>query len=258
MTHPKILTLDIETAPLKSYHWSLWKQNIGLNQIGDEWSILSYSAKWLGERAVIYSDVSGQDNLRDDARLCQELWDLLDEADFVVGQNAKKFDVKKIKARMVMHRMLPFSPVVVIDTMLIAKDVFNFTSNKLEWMTTHLTTKKKLKHQKFPGFELWAECLNDNPLAWAEMKAYNIADTVSTEELYLALRPWAEGHPNLAAFYNDEKLRCPRCASTKLTPTSFAYTTAGKYQRYKCQCGGFARSRYTLNTLGKRRAMLSN
>jgi hypothetical protein len=52
---PRILFLDIETAPLQSYHWGLWDQNIGLEQIGTEWSILSFSAKWLGERRVIRS-----------------------------------------------------------------------------------------------------------------------------------------------------------------------------------------------------------
>ena len=32
-THnPKILILDIETAPLKAYVWSRWKQNIYLEQ----------------------------------------------------------------------------------------------------------------------------------------------------------------------------------------------------------------------------------
>jgi hypothetical protein len=33
---PKIATLDIETCPLESYTWGLWKQNVGLNQIKTE------------------------------------------------------------------------------------------------------------------------------------------------------------------------------------------------------------------------------
>jgi len=256
---PRIITLDIETSPLQSRHWSLWKQNIGLNQIGDEWSVMSFCAKTLGSNEVVYADTSGQDDYRNDSILLAQLWSILDTADFVIAQNGKRFDLKKIKARMVMHGMPPFSPVTVIDTMLIAKDVFGFTSNKLEWLSTHLSKIKKRKHKKFPGFELWNECLSGNPAAWAEMRLYNIDDVRSTEQVYLALRPWSEGHPNLAAYWPDEERRCPKCGHDHLTQRGYTYTQSGQYHRFSCNnCGGWSRSRYTINTLGKRRALLSN
>lgn len=259
LTGPRIVTLDIETAPIQSHHWRLWKENIGLSQIMAEWSVLSFCAKWLDARIPIYEDVSGQDDVRDDSNLLGKLWTVLDEADFVVAQNGKRFDLKKIRARMVMHGMPPFSPVTVIDTMLIAKDVFGFTSNRLEWLSTHLSKVKKLKHGKFPGFDLWTECLKGNPAAWAEMKKYNIVDVRATEEVYLSLRPWAEGHPNVAAFWPDEEMRCPKCGSKHLTQRGFQYTQTGQYHRYSCnKCGGWSRSRYTLNSTNKRKSLLSN
>lgn len=258
---PKILHLDIETAPLESYHWRLWKQNIGLVQIQVEWSILSFCCKWHGDRKVHYFDVSGQDDLRDDTDLLHKLWSFLADADIVVAQNGKQFDMKKIRARMVMSGLPPLPPIKVVDTMLIAKDVFGFTSNKLEWMTDKLTKTKKRKHSKFPGFELWVECLKGNPAAWKEMRLYNIDDVKSLEELYLVLRGWAVGHPNLAAYYPDDEERCPHCGNATLIKQGFTYTQVGKYQRYRCttaDCGGWSRSRYTLNTLDKRKALMSN
>jgi hypothetical protein len=259
MTGPKIVTLDIETSPLQSMHWRLWKENIGLNQIGDEWTVLSFCAKWLGKRDVIYEDVSQQENFRDDSELLAKLWEILHEADFVIAQNGKGFDLKKIRARMVMHGMPPFSPVTVIDTMLIAKEVFGFTSNRLEWLSTHLSKIKKLKHNRFPGFDLWVQCLNGNPAAWAEMRRYNIVDVKSTEQVYLSLRPWSVGHPNVAAYWPDEDARCPKCGSKDLQKRGHTFTQTGQYHRYCCgNCGGWSRSRYTINTLGKRRALLSN
>jgi hypothetical protein len=258
MTGPRIAVLDIETAPLQSHHWGLWQQNISLAQITVEWSILSFTNKWLGDKAIEYADTS-QGDVRDDSVLLARLWEILDEADFVVAQNGKKFDLKKIKARMVMLGMPPFSPVVVIDTLLIAKAEFGFTSNKLEWMTTHLTKTKKRKHKKFPGFDLWTQCLLGNPAAWKEMRLYNIDDVVSLEELYYVIRPWAVGHPNVAAFWPDEKMRCAKCGHDKLTQRGYQYTQTGQYKRYSCnKCGGWSRSRYTLNTLEKRQALLSN
>jgi hypothetical protein len=259
MTGPRIAVLDIETAPLQSHHWGLWQQNISLAQITIEWSILSFCNKWAGEKAIEYMDTSKQEDVRDDSELLHRLWAILDEADFVVAQNGKKFDIKKIKARMVMHGLPPFSPVIVIDTLLIAKAEFGFTSNKLEWMTGKLTKTKKRKHKKFPGFELWTQCLLNNPEAWKEMRLYNIDDVVSLEELYYVLRPWATGHPNVAAFFEDDKTRCAKCGHDKLTQRGYQYTQTGQYKRYSCnKCGGWSRSRYTLNTLEKRQALLSN
>lgn len=259
---PKIVTLDIETAPLQSYHWGLWDQNIGLEQIKNEWTILSFSAKWLGEDTVIYADTGGKGRkkVRDDYDLLQKLWYILDKADIVVAQNGQAFDIKKINARLLMAGFGPYSPIKIIDTMLVAKKHFAFTSNKLKWMSAHLTATEKSEHKQFPGFELWAECLKDNPKAWAEMKKYNCIDTRATEELYLKVRPWIEGHPNVAAYSDQcEDLACPKCGSTDVSPKGIARTQYGRYYRYHCNdCGGWSRSRYTTNTNSKRKNLLSN
>lgn len=258
---PKIVTLDIETSPLESYHWGLWDQNIGLDFIKTEWTILSYSAKWLNDSKLVYRDTGGRgaDKVRDDRQLLKELWDILDKADFVITQNGKSFDIKKINARLLINGFKPYSPIKVIDTKLIAQRHFGFTSNKLAWMSDHLTKTKKDSHKLFPGFELWSECLKDNPKAWAEMKKYNSIDTRSTEELYLVMRPWIEGHPNIGVYVDSEKECCPKCGSEDLQKRGFSYTQTGQYQKFFCKkCGGWARSRYTHNSLQKRKSLLSN
>lgn len=258
---PRIVTLDIETAPLESYHWGLWDQNIGLDFIQLEWSILSFSAKWLGEKKVVYCHTGGRgkSKVRDDRAVCQELWNILDEADIVVTQNGKSFDIKKINARLIELGFKPYSPIKVIDTKLIAKKHFSFTSNRLEWMSKHLTNAKKSKHKEFPGFELWTECLKDNPKAWAEMRKYNCIDTIATEELYLKMLPWVEGHPNVAAYSSIEEVQCPKCGSQKVQKRGSARTQTGEYHRFQCQdCGGWARSRQVINTSTKRKSLLSN
>lgn len=258
---PKIVIVDIETAPMESYHWALWDQNISLDQIQLEWTILSFSAKWLGNDKVIYKDTGGRGvaKVRDDKQLLVELWKILDEADIVVAQNGQAFDIKKINARMLMADMKPYSPIKIIDTMLAAKKHFSFTSNKLAWLSEHLTSAKKSEHKTFPGFELWTECLKDNPKAWIEMKKYNCIDTIATEELYLKLRPWIEGHPNVAAYSSLETMMCPKCGSDKVQKRGRAITQTGEYHRFQCKdCGGWSRSRYTTNTKNKRNSLLSN
>lgn len=260
MSGPRIKTLDIETSPIVAYVWSLWKVNIGLNHILKEWSILSYCVKDFGSKRLRYVDTSKMADPRDDSELLVKLHAELSDCDIVIAQNGKRFDLKKINARFIASGLPPVAPLKIIDTMLVAKDVAAFTSNKLEWLTKHLTDTPKYSHPEFPGIELWDQCLKGNPKAWRVMKKYNCIDVPGTEELYLKLRPYMVGHPNVAAYYDDDKTRCPRCASTNLQALKEkAYTQTGEYTRFKCaDCGGFSRSRYTQNSKAKRLSLLSN
>lgn len=256
----RIATLDIETTPILAYVWGLFKQFVGLNQIVQDWSILSFSYKWLDEKRVHhhYTGGRGVKKVRDDSELLKELWKVLDQADIIIAQNGVRFDVKKINARFIQAGMPPPSPYKVIDTMLAARSIAAFTSNKLAWLSEVLTNAPKDEHKNFPGFELWTECLADNPKAWAEMRKYNNQDIRATEEVYLKLRPYIIGHPNVAAYNDSNEVQCPKCGSIKLQQRGWAYTQSGAYRRYSCACGGWARSRYTLNTIAKRRSLLSN
>lgn len=255
--NPVITILDIETKPLTAAVWGLWKQNVGLNMIENDWSILSYCAKRYGEKGVKYNDVSQQSDMEDDTALLTELWQILDESDFVVAHNGRKFDIPKINARFAKAGMLPPSPYKVIDTLDIVKKHFNFTSNKLEYLTGVLCKKKKLRHTKFPGFELWKECLLRNVQAWREMKKYNIMDVYSLEELYTVLRPYYSTHPNVAVFGALTKETCKCCGSTKVEKRGYAYTQVGVYQRYKCNgCGSWSRGSELLNTKADREKIL--
>jgi hypothetical protein len=259
VSSPKIVTFDLETAPLEALTWGIWEQNISLDQIKTEWTVIAYAFKWLGKKEVIYSDTGGRGvkKVRDDKKLVGEIRELLDEADIVVAQNGRRFDVKKVNARLVMHGYKPYSPIRVIDTLEVAKKHFGFTSNKLEWMSSHLTDSPKSKHKKFPGFELWLECLKDNPAAWAEMRKYNPQDVVSTEKVYMKLRPWIEQHPNLGTYSASDALTCPTCDSKDVVKNGTRVLQQGSYQRYHCNnCGAWPRAKQLLTPLKTRKAKL--
>lgn len=255
---PRILTLDIETAPIEAYVWRIRDENIGLEQIKEDWSILAFAAKWIDQKAVTYSDTSGRGakKIRDDKKLCRQLHALLDEADIVVCQNGKRFDLPKINSRLLLHGFKPPSPVRVVDTYLVDRRIFGHTSNKLAWVSKVYTDAPKSDHKHFPGFELWAECLKDNPRAWREMRKYNIRDVVATEKLYMKIRPWIDGHPNMAAYSSTTKSECPKCGHGVQQARGFSVTQAGRYQRFQCQgCGGWSRGKANALTPDKRRAL---
>lgn len=258
---PKVLILDIETAPTRGFFWGLWNQNMGLNMITNEWFILSYSAKWLGEpeEEIIYDDLRGQVAKEDDRKLLKGLWNLLDECDIVITQNGKKFDIKKINARFVMNDFLPPSSYKHIDTLQIAKSEFAFTSNKLEWMTHKLNVKfKKLDHGRYFGFNLWNGMMNDELGAWEECEDYNKHDVLSLEELYIKLAAWDKKHPNFSLYFDEPKQLC-RCGSSEFVEDGYAYTQLSKFQRYRCvKCGAESRSRKNLFTKEKRESLRLN
>lgn len=254
---PKILLLDIETAPILGYVWQLWDQNVALNQIKSDWYILSWSAKWLGDapNKTMYADQRKAKNIEDDSKLLKGIWQLLDEADIVIGQNSNAFDIKKLNARFILNGMQPPSSFKKIDTMLLAKKHFGFTSNKLEYMSDKLCKKyKKLKHTKFPGFEMWRECLAGNIKAWKEMEVYNKYDVLALEELYTKLIPW-DNTINFSVYRDDTKHICT-CGSSNYKLNGYAYTSTGKFQRYKCvDCGSETRSKTNLLSKDKRKSL---
>lgn len=255
---PRILILDIETAPILARVWRTFKENVGLNQIETDWYLLSYAAKWLGEKSIQYQDQSAVPNIEDDRGMLIGLHELLDEADIVVAHNARRFDVPKINARFITSGFAPPSPYKVHDTLEIAKKNFKFTSNRLEFLTNTLCTEKKRTHAKFPGFELWKQCLLGNPAAWKEMKRYNIKDVRSLEELYLKLRAWDPRAPQLGV-YTDDAHVCPKCGSGSVQKRGMHFTQVGVYQRYQCtDCGGWSRGGVPVNTPSKRKGILRN
>lgn len=254
---PKILVLDIESAPLTVYAWGTFDQNIPLNMIKNDWFLLSYAAKWLGDppSKMMYKDQSKVKDVSNDKKLLESVWKLMDEADIILGQNSKKFDVKKLNARFLLHGMPPPSSYRQIDTLTIARKNFALTSNKLEFMSKNLNTKyKKLDHGNFAGFSLWSECLKGNQKAWKEMKKYNCHDVLATEELYMKLSAW-DNSINFEA-YNDELNHSCVCGHKEFINKGYAYTSNGKYNRYLCKkCNKESRGKENLLSREKRKEM---
>jgi predicted RNA-binding Zn-ribbon protein involved in translation (DUF1610 family) len=243
---PKILVLDVETMPKVALVWRFFKENISPDQVLKHGHIASFAGKWLDSTAIMYED----NRKEDDTKIIKSLFKLLDEADIVVAHNGARFDLPQIRGRGLVQGLLPPSPVKIIDTYKIAKREFGFESNSLKYLSEVLKCKvKKGGHKKFPGFELWLECLRNNEAAWQEMKEYNIDDILTLEEVYLKMRPWDTSHPNITV-YNEEQteVACPKCGSFHVHRRGYAYTNVGKFSRFVClDCGGWGRSRYTEN-----------
>ena len=254
-TGPKVLLLDIETKPIRAFVWDIWNINVALNQIEEDWSILSYSAKWLGDSKVFYEDIRKEKDYTNDKKLMQGLHDLLDEADIIITQNGKSFDEKRIRSRFLKHEIDQPSSFKHIDTKRLAKKNVHMTSYSLDYMAKYLNTKhKKLSHAKFPGQALWTECLKGNKEAWNEMKTYNINDVLVLEDVYNKLAP-LDDSINWNVYHDDCEIRCS-CGSTNFRNKGYSYTKTGMFRRWKCNdCGKPLIGRENLLTKEKKRSM---
>lgn len=241
--NPKILVFDIETAPLKSYVWRIWQQNINpLNgMLQSEWFMLTWSAKWLYDDKVMSGKLTPEEALaEDDSRLTKEMWNLFNEANVVIAHNGKKFDVKTLNTRFLKNGLNPPSPYQIIDTLTHARKQFLFESNKLDYLGKTLGLGEKIS----TSFSLWEGCVNGDRKSLLEMETYNIQDVVLLEEVYLTLRPYIKPHPNLNLIVNNENCACPTCMSENLNWNGVYRTNSASYAAFTCNsCGSQGRSR---------------
>jgi len=196
---PKILLFDIETSLMEVFVWGLYKQRIPHTNIikdddGNEksWFVISWAAKWLYDEHILSDIVTPSEARgRDDKRILQSIWKLLDEADIVIAHNGDRFDLRKLNARFLDNELNPPSPFKSIDTLKVARRHFAFQSFKQDYLTKHFFLEKKLE----TNFQLWVDCMKGDQKRLNEMAEYNRHDVMGLEQVYLKIRPYINNHP---------------------------------------------------------------
>jgi DNA polymerase elongation subunit (family B)/predicted RNA-binding Zn-ribbon protein involved in translation (DUF1610 family) len=231
----KILLLDCETSPNQAFVWGLWKQNIGINQMIDSSRVMCWSAKWLGDKKVMYSGL----NTDCHEAVIGKMYQLMEEADVVVTYNGDRFDIPTLKKEFLLHGLPPPAPSKSIDLFKVVKRQFRFPSNKLDYICQELGIGSKTKHT---GFQLWVDCMNGDSNAWKTMERYNKQDVRLLELLYNRLTSWL-GRSFNSNVYDAGHDNCPSCGSSHLQSRGFSTTLSGKSRRYQCQsCGAWSKS----------------
>lgn len=226
----KILLIDIETAPHVAHIWGLYNQNIGINQLLDSSYVMCWSAKWLGEKKVMFDSIMENTH----KNMIKMAHRLLDECDAVIHYNGSKFDIPTLNKEFLLCGLKPPSPYVEIDLLKTARGKFKFPSNKLDYVAQRLGVGKKTSHE---GHELWLKCMAKDKKAWAVMKKYNKNDVVILEKVYEKMKGWIKQHPRHKGHV------CPKCGSSHLQSRGTYCTIKSSYQRYQCQsCGSWSRA----------------
>jgi len=250
---PKILLLDIETTPLVVFSWGVYDQKIMPDAVIHDWFMLSWSGKWLFDHKAFSEVLKPEEVLnKDDKRIVEKVWKVLDEADIVITYNGVNFDMKRMNTRFLYHGLQPPTPYRNIDLYQTAKSTFGFTSNKLDFVNKFLN----LRHKIHTGFDLWVDCYNGKKEALKLIDKYNINDVVILEDLYVKLRPWIKNHPNISVYQEIDEPQCPNCGSMNLEEKNYQYTNSAKYASYRCECGCICRGKSNQLTKDKKSVLL--
>jgi DNA polymerase III epsilon subunit-like protein len=238
---PRILFWDIENSGMNIENvWNLWEPRINYSQIKGHSFLLGWAGKFLYED-TIYSDVvtSREAKNRDDKRITQSLWKILDSADIIIAHNGDGHDVPKSNTRFLYHGMTPPMYDRTIDTYKVAKNTFSFPSNSLDNINDYLGLSKKIHNE--PG--LFDRCVAGNTEDLKKLELYNRQDIVCLEEVYLyKLRPWIKNHPNWMVYSESDGSCCSYCGKQNLVWRDDKLYK-GVYKIAKCiDCGATVRS----------------
>jgi DNA polymerase elongation subunit (family B) len=210
MKEPKIKRLfyDIETSPNVALIWRPgMKISVPHENIVREREIICICYKWEGSKKI-YSLRWDAD--QSDKKMLQDFVKVIEEADEIVGHNVKNYDTKWVRTRCLYHG-ISFSPTVKqVDTLSIAKSLFTFNSNRLDYIAKFLGEEGKIK----TSFDMWKKILLENDEdELAKMVRYCRKDVTELERVYQHLKPYILSSTHVGVLNGGETWECPECGS---------------------------------------------
>ena len=225
----RVLVYDIETSRVTAKLWGSGKQYVGHGCLKSETTIISIAWKWIGEDEVYHV---AWDKNHDDKKLLKKFLPEFNKAAIVVGQNSKSFDNKIVAARAAKHRLFINNFITNVDIYRLAKSVFRLQSYSMAYMAKYFGLTLKQSHE---GIYMW-DMIEDGTKAeqkeyLKKMIDYNVGDIVTTEELYITLRPYFKHATHLGVKDGLPKWTCPNTGSKNVSLKDTKFTSAGTVQR---------------------------
>jgi len=229
---PKILVFDIECTGMIIESYGLYNQNHNHKDIIEDWSLLSFAAWFTDENQIHYADNRDNSGYKDDKHLVEKLHKLISEADWIVGHNSDKFDLKKLNAKAEKYELPPRPDPIQYDTLKMLKARYALPSYSLDYAAKYFELKeKKSAHRNFPGKMLFDQCKAGNIDAWNELESYNCQDVKVTWELFQRLAKH-DKRINLTSFY--QKQTCI-CGNQEFYKNGIKYAKNAAYQIWRCR-----------------------
>ncbi len=232
--------LDLEVSPDIVMSWRLgYKINLSHDNLIKERAIICAGWKWHGDPKV---HAFQWDAKQDDRALLEELIEVYNEADEVVGHNGDQFDIPWVRTRCLFHGLAPLGDPKTIDTLQWARRKFYFNSNKLDYIAQFLGLGGKLHTE----YGLWKRVVMDkDPAALKEMVTYCKRDVVLLEKVYDLLAPLMKPKTHAGVAAGLDRWTCPHTGSTNVCVSKTRVTANGtrQYQMVNRDTGSY----YSIN-----------
>jgi DNA polymerase elongation subunit (family B) len=234
----KVLILDYEVSEVVATTYDVYRGPS--RRILKNPQIIAVAWKFRGESKIhsrILPDYKGYKvglmNL-DDRKLCEEVYDVMKEADVIVGHNIKKFDLTVARTRFFEHGFKPTKEWGVEDTLQILWSQFKLPRNTLDEACKFVGIKGKGKQRHSDFVD---GCYDGEMKDWKGMQKYNINDVEITEAFYEKIGPWNPRGVNYN-LYARQGNACPFCGMNKALRNGARWNKTNLRQRYECQsCG---------------------
>lgn len=223
----KRLFFDIETSYNIGKFWRTgYNQTVTPSQIIKERAVICVSYKWEGEDKVYNLT---WDKNQSDKKLLTEFTKILKKADEIVAHNGDRFDVKWLRTRCLMHR-LPFPTYIkTLDTLKKVKSMFNFQSNKLDYIASVLGFGHKVDTG---GLELWDKIiLGNDKKALDKMVKYCNHDVVLLQDVYNTIQSYIKPNLHVGLYHGGNRYDCPSCGDFRVKYIKPVFTVKGTLQR---------------------------
>ena len=237
----KILFYDIETTPLLAYVWRLGKQAVRHQQLHskhDMYNIICITYCWNDgkpAKALVFDY---------DTQCCKtiikEFDALVKEADYTIGKNSDRFDVKQINTQRMIHNLPPCPEWMDTkdDLEKQMRKYFYLPSHSLDYISGKLGFGGKIKME----FQDWIDIVEQNKNGKKSLKKmvkYGKKDIVDTRNVWNYLCKHFKPRLNMATHLGGR--RCTHCGSVDIVKNGTYAAGKTYYQRYHCKShGGYA------------------
>lgn len=225
----KIMVYDIETSRAEFKLFWTGKQYVPHSAMKKEPKIISIAWKWIGNEEVHYLT---WDKDHCDKKMMVKFLKDYNKASMIIGQNNNSFDNKWINTRAAKHNLHVDRYVKSFDIYRMAKRYLRLPSYSMAFMAEYFGLTLKQSHE---GLHMWDMIEDGNKEEQAEylekMVTYNKGDIVTTEELYMTLKPYFGSVTNNAVKQGLPKWACPVSGSTDIRLLKTIFTEQGTVQR---------------------------
>ena len=239
----KRMFFDIETSFNIGIFWrSGYNQTIHPHDIIHERSIICICWKWEGEDDI-YSLT--WDKNQSDKSMLKKFLKELNKATEIVAHNGDKFDMKWLRTRALYHGLDMQPTYDTIDTLKQAKSLFNFNSNKLDYIAQYLKVGAKMETG---GLDLWKSIvLRKDEVALCKMVDYCKQDVYILEEVFNKLNEYTKPKFNYAVYHGGEKFECPECGKLPHYKSKRATASGTIFHRMQCSDREGCKKQFSIN-----------